>query len=87
MQQELTTLIEQFETVEGGHALSLRVSFPRESWLEGIESLSEGRSGSFDTEIGYRVDIQLDAADGFFTLLRDDELDLSPILEEGNDSL
>jgi hypothetical protein len=87
MQQELTTLVPQFETVEGEHALSFWVSFPRESWLEGIDSLSDGQSGDFDMEIAYRVDIQFDAADGFFTLLREDEFDLSWILEYGNDSV
>jgi hypothetical protein len=87
MQRQLTTLIEQFDTMEGENSLSLRVSFPRESWLEAIDSLSGDPSGSFDLKIDYRVDLQLDAADGFFTLLRDDAFDLRPILEYGNDDL
>lgn len=87
MQRQLTTLIEQFDTTEGENSLSLRVSFPRESWLEAIDSLSADQSGSFDLKIDYRVDLQLDAGEGFFTLLRDDTFDLRPILEYGNDDL
>lgn len=86
MQRDLPALVEAAKASEGENRFSIAVHFGTDAQRQAEDADSaESEAPTRSTVVPYRVDLQLDEDEGFFTLLRDDDLEVSMLGEEATD--
>ena len=83
LQRELPDLIEAAKASEGQNRFSLSVQFGTDALRDALADAEAMREPDSVRDVPYRVDLQLNEEDGFFTLLRDDDLEV-PIHSDGD---